>query len=246
MQWTVNRRFTEGFYFTTSYTISKALDYVSSMNETGSGPNGASGETDLAQNPFNLKAEHGPSIFDARHRWVTSASWELPFSRSGTGAAKAVFAGWQLNGIANFSSGTPFTVYDGVDFSQSGSAPEVQGFPANRPNLVANPNNGPRTVERWFDITAFQRLDPVGNAGQYGNAGRNIVRGPGFHGLDLSLLKTFPIREGHSLQFRAECFNFPNHPNFFIPENDVASPNFGRILQAGPSRLLQFALKYLF
>jgi len=141
-----------------------------------------------------------------------------------------------LNGIANFSSGTPFTVYDGVDFSQSGSAPEVQGFPANRPNLVANPNNGPRTVERWFDITAFQRLDPVGNAGQYGNAGRNIVRGPGFHGLDLSLLKTFPIREGHSLQFRAECFNFPNHPNFFIPENDVASPNFGRILQAGPSK----------
>jgi len=70
MQWTVNRRFTEGFYFTTSYTISKSLDYVSSMNETGSGPNGASGETDLAQNPFNLKAEHGPSIFDARHRWV--------------------------------------------------------------------------------------------------------------------------------------------------------------------------------
>jgi hypothetical protein len=73
-----------------------------------------------------------------------------------------------------------------------------------------------------------------------------MVRAPGFSGLDLSLMKTFAVREGHSLQFRVECFNFPNHPNFFIPDNDVASPNFGRILQAGRPRLLQFALKYLF
>jgi TonB dependent receptor-like, beta-barrel len=246
MQWTLNRRFASGLYFTTSYTLSKSLDYVSSLNETGSGPTGASGETDIAQNPFNLRAEHGPSIFDARHRWVTSASWELPFLKNATGAARFLLAGWQLNGIANFSSGTPFTVYDSVDFSQSGNAPEIQGFPANRPNVVADPNQGPRTVERWFDINAFQRLDPVGSGGQYGSAGRNIVKAPGFHGLDLSLLKTFPIREGHSLQFRVECFNFPNHPNFFIPQNDVRSPNFGRILQAGPPRLLQFALKYLF
>jgi hypothetical protein len=246
MQWTLSRRFAAGLYFTTSYTFSKSLDYVSSLNETGSGPSGASGETDIGQNPFNLRAEHGPSIFDARHRWVVSASWELPFLKNATGAARILLAGWQLNGIANFSSGTPFTVYDSVDFSQSGNAPEIQGFPANRPDAAADPNQGPRTVERWFDISAFQRLDPVSNAGQYGNAGRNIVRAPGFHGLDLSLFKSFRIREGHSLQFRVECFNFPNHPNFFIPDNDVGSPNFGRILQAGPPRLLQFALKYLF
>lgn len=246
MQWTLNRRFTRGVYFTTSYTFSKSLDYVSSFNQTGSGPNGASGETDIAQNPFNLKAEHGPSIFDARHRWVLSASWELPFGKNSSGAAKAVLAGWQFNAIGNFSSGTPFTVYDSVDFSQSGNAPEIQGFAANRPNAISNPNKGPRTAERWFDINAFQRLDPVRNAGQFGTAGRNTVRAPGFHGLDLSLFKNFQVREGQSLQFRAECFNFPNHPNFFIPENDIGSPNFGQILQAGPPRLLQLALKYLF
>ena len=137
-------------------------------------------------------------------------------------------------------------MYDSVDYSQSGSAPEIQGFPSNRPNVVSDPNNGPKKVERWFNIAPFQRLDPLTSGGKYGNAGRNIVRAPGFSGLDLSLMKTFAIREGHSLQFRAECFNFPNHANFFIPENDVASPNFGRILQAGPPRLLQFALKYLF
>ena len=137
-------------------------------------------------------------------------------------------------------------MYDSVDYSQSGSAPEIQGFPSNRPNVVSDPNNGPKTVERWFNIAPFQRLDPLTSGGKYGNAGRNIVRAPGSSGLDLSLMKTFAVREGHSLQFRAECFNFANHPNFFIPENDGASPNFGRILQAGPPRLLQFALKYLF
>ena len=246
MQWTLNRRFTNGFYFSTAYTFSKSLDHVSSLNETGSGPNGASGETDIAQNPFNLRAEHGPSIFDARHRWVMSASWELPFMKNAAGVAKTLLSGWQINGIANFSSGTPFTVYDSVDFSQSGNAPEIQGFAANRPNVVSNPNRGPRTVERWFDISAFQRLNPILNAGQFGNAGRNIVRAPGYHGLDLSLLKNFKLQDHTSLQFRVECFNFPNHANFFIPENDVGSPNFGRILQAGPSRLLQFAVKVLY
>lgn len=246
MHWTLNRRFARGFYFTTAYTLSKSLDDVSSLNETSSGPNSASGETDIAQNPFNLRAEHGPSIFDARHRWVMSASWELPFIKNAAGVARTLFGGWQINGIANFSSGTPFTVYDSVDFSQSGNAPQIQGFPANRPNLVSDPNQGPRTVERWFNVNAFQRLDPVRNAGQYGNAGRNVVRAPGYRGLDLSLLKNFKLQERTSLQFRVECFNFPNHANFFIPENDVGSPNFGRILQAGPSRLLQFALKLLY
>ncbi|MEW5978640.1 MAG: carboxypeptidase regulatory-like domain-containing protein [Acidobacteriota bacterium] len=246
MQWNLNRRFSGGLYFTVSYTLSKSLDYVSSLNETASGPNGASGETDIAQNPFDLRAEHGSSIFDARHRWVMSASWELPFLKNARGFVKTLLAGWQLNGIANLSSGTPFTVYDSVDVAQSGNAPEIQGFPANRPNLVSDPNRGPRTVDQWFDISAFQRLEPMADAGKYGNAGRNIVRAPGFHGVDLSVFKNFPIHENQSLQVRAECFNFANHANFFIPENDVGSPNFGRILQAGPPRLLQFALKYLF
>ena len=85
-------------------------------------------------------------------------------------------------------------------------------------------------MEQWFDISAFtsSRLDPLTSGGKYGNAGRNIVRGPGFQRTgsvadeDLS-----GSGKGILLQFRAECFNFPNHPNFFIPENDVASPIFG-------------------
>lgn len=246
MQATLSRRFVQGLFFSSSYTLSKSLDYVSSLNESGSAPRNVSGENDLPQNPFNRNAEHGPSLFDARHRFVMSASWEIPFFRNASRLARSLFGNWQVNGIANFSSGAPFTVYESRDVSQQGSAPEITGFSANRPNLIADPNTGPRTVERWFNTEAFQRLDPLANAGQFGNAGRNVVRGPGFHVVDLSLLKSFKLTESRMLQFRFECFNVGNHPNFFLPENDVGSANFGRILQAGPPRLLQFALKFLY
>jgi len=179
---------------------------------------------------------------------VMSASWELPFLKNGSGLAKSLLGGWQINGIANFSSGTPFTVFDSADVAQQGDAPEITGFHASRPNLKAleDPNQGTHTVEQWFNIHAFEPLNPVSDAGQFGNAGRNIVRGPAFGVLDLSLLKSFKIRESKQIQFRFECFNVANHPNFFLPENDISSSNFGRILQAGPARQLQFALKFLF
>ena len=83
-------------------------------------------------------------------------------------------------------------------------------------------------------------------AGQFGNAGRNIARGDGIGNLDLSLLKNFALNERMRLQFRAECFNLTNHANFGLPVNDLASPSFGRILEAGPARLIQFGLKLIF
>jgi hypothetical protein len=93
---------------------------------------------------------------------------------------------------------------------------------------------------------AFRRLDPATQAGQFGSEGRNAVRGPGISNVDLSLLKAFRLTERTGLQFRAEAFNIANHPNFGLPENDIASPNFGRVLQAGSPRLVQFGLKFLF
>ena len=73
-----------------------------------------------------------------------------------------------------------------------------------------------------------------------------MVRGPGIADVDLSLFKYFNIDESRRVQFRAECFNLLNHPNFGLPENDLESPAFGQILQAGPPRLLQLALKFVF
>lgn len=93
---------------------------------------------------------------------------------------------------------------------------------------------------------AFRRLDPATEAGHFGNEGRNVVRGPGIANIDLSLFKNFAITESKRLQFRAECFNLANHANFALPQNDIASPEFGQILEAGPPRLFQLALKLIF
>ena len=242
----VSRRFEHGLGFLVSYWYSKTLDYVSSFNVSGSAPRLVGGENDLAQNPFNLAAEHGPSLFDARHRLVVNGSYELPAFHSAGRAVRAAFGGWQVNVIATASSGTPYTVYDSANVSLQGTAPEISGFYSSRPDLIADPNQGPHTADQWVSRGAFLRLDPTTQAGQFGNEGRNAVRGPGISEVDLSLLKTLAVTESVRVQFRAECFNIANHANFGLPVNDLASPNFGRVLEAGPPRLFQFGLKLLY
>lgn len=247
LQTTLTRRFDKGLAFSTSYWFSKTLDYISSMNVAGSAPRLVSGENDIAQNPFNLRAEHGPSLFDARHRWTANATWELPGPGTGaSGLARAVAAGWQLNGIANVSSGTPFTVYDSRNVAQQGSHPEISGFSGGRPDAISDPNAGPRSVDSWVSRSAFRRLDAVTEAGRFGNAGRNTVRGPGQSTLDMSLFKSWQSGERFRWQLRLEAFNVLNHANFGVPVNDLVSPNFGRIVEAGPPRVLQIGLKLLF
>jgi hypothetical protein len=98
-------------------------------------------------------------------------------------------------------------------------------------------------VQCWFNTSAFQQAPP----GQFGNVGRNTLDGPPFQQWDFSVFKNIPIREGKSLQFRTELFNFFNHPNFRLPNNDINSPStFGRITEAQPGRLVQLALRFLF
>ena len=95
-------------------------------------------------------------------------------------------------------------------------------------------------------MSAFQRLDPVAQAGQFGNEGRKIVEGPGYQQWDFSLFKDIHIWEAKRLQFRTEFFNVFNHANFRLPVNEISSPNFGQIQNALPGRLVQLALKFLF
>jgi hypothetical protein len=242
-----SRQYSHGLSFLASYWFSKSLDYISTLNVAGSAPTLVAGENDLAQNPFDLRAEHGPSLFDARNRFVFSGTWALPKWGSAPKAARLLTNGWQLNTITSISSGTPFTVYDSADVSLQGSAPEISGFYSSRPDLISDPNSGqPHTPNEWVSRAPFLQLNPVTQAGQFGNEGRNVVRGPGIADVDLSLFKYFNIDETRRIQFRAECFNLLNHPNFGLPENDLESPAFGQILQAGPPRLLQLALKFVF
>jgi hypothetical protein len=242
-----SRQFSHGLSFLASYWFSKSLDYISTLNVAGSAPTLVAGENDLAQNPNNLRAEHGPSLFDARSRFVLSGTWALPAWKNASRGAALFINGWQLNTISNFSSGTPFTVYDSANVSLQGSAPEITGFYSSKPNLISDPNTGqPHTANQWITRGPFQQLNPQTQAGQFGNEGRNVVRGPGIENVDLSLFKYFNIDERRRVQFRAECFNLLNHANFGLPENDLQSPAFGQILQAAPPRLLQLAVKLVF
>jgi hypothetical protein len=253
LEMSLRKRFGHGLSFLASYTLSKSIDDVSSFNITGSASQSVAGENDLAQNPFDLPAERGRSMFDSRHRLVLSYEWMLPFWRSPQNWYQYALGNWQVNGIATFMSGTPFTVYDSTDVSLQGGAPEISGFSSNRPNIVGDPakgscpNGAPAgTPSCWFNTSAFQALNPVTQAGQFGNAGRNIVQGPGYEQWDFSAFKNFKIRESKALQFRAELFNILNHPNFRLPDNDISSPNFGVVSEALPGRLVQLALKFLF
>ncbi|HEV2115699.1 MAG TPA: carboxypeptidase regulatory-like domain-containing protein [Terriglobales bacterium] len=246
LQSSLRKRFSHGLSFLASYTFSKSIDDVSSFNITGSAASPVAGENDLPQNPFNLAAERGRSMFDARHRFVLSYEWSLPWWKQPHAWYQHALGNWQLNGITTFMSGTPFTVFDSQDVSLEGTAPEISGFSANRPNLVGDPNSGPQTVQEWFNVNAFQRLNPVTQAGQFGTAGRNIVQGPRLQEWDFSAFKTIPLAESKQLQIRAEFFNVFNHTNFRLPDSDISSPTFGQIQEALPPRLVQLALKFLF
>jgi hypothetical protein len=250
MEASLKKRFSHGMSFLASYTFSKTIDDASSFNMTGSASKPVAGENDLAQDPFNLIAERGRSLFDSRHRLVLSYQWSLPLWRQPHAWYQQVLGNWQVNGIATVMSGTPFTVFDSNDVSVQGGAPEISGFSANRPDLVAgqNPNAGPKTPTAWLNASAFQRLiqDPNSPVQQFGTAGRNIAQGPGYADWDFSAFKNIRVAESKEFQFRAEFFNILNHTNFRLPDSDISSPTFNQILAAQPARLIQFALKFTF
>src|SRR5580704_3714846 len=219
LETSLRKRFNHGLSFLASYTWSHSIDDVSSFNITGSAAQPVVGENDLAQNPFDLAAERGRSMFDSHHCFVLSYQWILPFLQHSTSWYGHVLGNWRLNGIMTAMSGGPFTVFDSNDVSLQGQAPEISGFSANRPNLIGNPNSGPRTPQQWFNVGAFQQLqpDPLGRFQVFGNEGRNVVQGPGYVNWDASAFKNIRLTESKELQFRGELFNLLNHTNFRLP-----------------------------
>lgn len=248
LQTSLRKRFGHGLSFLASYTWSHSIDDVSSFNITGSASQPVAGENDLAQNPFDLAAERGPSMFDSRNRFVLSYEWSLPFFQHSNQWYGKVLGDWQLNGIFTAQSGTPFTVFDSNDVSLQGQAPEISGFSSNRPDVIGNPNSGPRTAAEWFNVSAFQALQPdaQGRFEVFGNEGRNAVVGPGYVNWDFSAFKNIRLTESKQLQFRGELFNFLNHTNFRLPVSDIESPTFGQVQSDVSPRVIQVALKFLF
>jgi hypothetical protein len=223
-----------------SYTWSHSEDDVSGLNIGGeSRPMLPVTIGDDASIDRALAREKGDSLFDVRHRIVLSFGYQLPRLARASRAMRLAAGGWQLNGIVQAQTGFPLTVIEPNDVSLTSLT--------NRPNLISNPNAGaPHTVAQYFDTGAFQRLTLAGNAGQIGNEGRDVVRGPGFNQADVSLFKTFPIAESHQMQLRIEAFNVFNHPHFYQPDGTLGSPTFGAITTAADGRIIQLAVKYAF
>ncbi len=243
-QASLTRRGTPSLNYTLAYTFSKDLDFSSSLHMSGPAPWLTLGELDIPQNNQNLAAEYGRSLFDSRHRLAASITYAVPFAHNLRGLSGALLNGWQLDGLLAVNSSTPFTVYDSANVSLQAPHPGVSGMFGDRPNVIGNPNkNAPHHVNQWVSRSAFQRLDPVANAGQFGNEQRNSIDGPAFGSLDAAVDKNFRVSESTKVLFRAEAFNVTNHANFILPVDDINSPVFGQIIEAQSPRVLQFSLK---
>ena len=218
---TASKRLSQGLLFDTSYTWSKSLD-TNSLNSSNFN----------LQDGYDIPNQYGLSDFDARHRFVLSATYQLPFNGS------AWTRDWQIATIVQSQSGNPVNIVTS-NATLNGVANTV------RPDLVA-PIRIIGSVDQWFDPASFAAVP------RFGNLGRNVVIGPAFHNTDLSVRKLLTMGR-YRLQLRADAFDLFNHPNLGPPGNVVGSPTFGKISrtrlptgEAGSSRQIQLVAKLSF
>jgi len=232
----LQHRWRSGLSVTGAYTFSKLIDDVDANDRVNGAP---------VQNVYNLHSERGIASSNVPQRFVTNFVYQLPFGRGGryvqdTPIVRDVIGGWQLAGIMEFQVGQPIRI------TQNDNNPTTE---AQRPNLNGDPKlaRSKRTIGQWFDTAAFTPV-PIG---QLGTAPRFPLQGPGIERTDLSVKRTFPLRERLQLAVRADFENAFNHPDFGNPGGNVGnvgSPNlgFGVITGAQTSRVGQLDLKLSF
>jgi len=213
--------------------------------------------------------DRGNSVFDIRHRLSFNYVWDLPFLRKRYGLLHAMLGDWQVGGIWAFQTGAHWSPFRGgpavLEELQDGACgPNADGFvndPQNcintggdynlnarigdRPNAVAS--NVDATKQQWAN--GFNLADDFFSTpclGCAGNLGRNTFVGPDYWNVDMSVSKTFALREPFRFQFRAEAFNVFNRTNFKLPTNNIRSPIFGRASGTFNPRQLQFGLRLSF
>jgi len=226
------RRFAKGLTALAGYTWSKSIDTASAIRNHA-------GDVLFPQDSFCISVcEKGLSSYHTGHRLTFSSLYELPFGHAGSKAARLLAGGWQVGSIVTLQTGFPFTLTSGRDQSNTANGQD-------RPNTNGQPTafgRGQQDPEQFFNTQTIS-LQPFGT---YGNVGRNNIIGPGIINLDFSALKDFVITESLRVQFRAEAFNAPNHPNWALPDGNVTSPNFGKVRGTrADMRNLQFGLKLL-
>lgn len=223
------RKVSNGLLFDANWTWSHSIDDASD-------PGATLNEANLPQNVYNAASEIASSSFDHRQRLVVSFVYQIPAPRASSRAVRGVLGGWQAGGNFTAQTGAPFTVNIASDQANIGSGP------AQRPNVVGNPNDGPKAPGEWFNTQAFS----LPALYTFGDSPRNAVIGPGLTEFDMALEKDIALSDRMKLQLRGEAYNLFNHPNFNIPNRIAFTPNFGQISSAQDSRQMQVALKLVF
>jgi outer membrane receptor protein involved in Fe transport len=226
-----------------SYTWGHAIDHVSGINIGGEArpmlPVSLA-DLDAGEGPTidaALAREKGDALFDARHRVVFSANYVLPAFADRGGFVRHAFGGWSLNAIVQAQSGFALTVTEPIDVALTSLT--------NRPNVACDPNAaGARTVEQWFDTRCFARLTPASDAGRIGDAGRGIVRGPGFARTDVSLVRRIELPRQQHVEVRIEAFNVFDQDRLGNPGLSIGTPTFGVITSADDGRIVQLGVKW--
>ncbi|MBV9082205.1 MAG: TonB-dependent receptor [Acidobacteriaceae bacterium] len=238
LQASVTRRFSHGLRFLASYTFSKALDDISGGM--------TSIFAEIPGDEGNLPSNKGVSDFDRTHRFVLNFGYEIPawgFGWNQTALGKRFFSGWEVSGVVIAQSGTPFSVTDSGGAAFYGTSNSRASFAAGATLQSAELSGSVESrLNKYFNTGAFVR------AGNYfGNAGRNILRGPGQRNVDLAINKHIRVTEGLNAEFRTEFFNAFNVVNFASPSGSITSTNFGAITATeGNPRVIQLALRLAF
>jgi len=245
-QLNVNRRFSDGLAIDFAYTISESNDNASSRR-------------DQLWNPFDDTTFWGNSAFDSRHVAVINVIWELPFMRDQRGALGNLLGGWQISSVAQFQTGTPFTIGRNQDIAGIGVGNQFQPFEMlSGRGIRIKPEDrgfseGPDDPTRFINTTTPDGR-PIFFAPEPGtfaqNQSRNTYHNPGFNNWNLGIFKSFrvaTIRDvPQELEFRAEFINALNHPNLGPVNTDPQSAAFGRVTEKESQRQIQLSLRYSF
>jgi hypothetical protein len=233
----LRQRMYKGLQADAHYTWSRTRDMSTHSN--------GGGET---MDNYDIWRDYGPANWDIPHRFVATYLYDIPFLKSSPHAVvRYLVAGWQASGVTTIQSGSPLNVTLSTDRANTGRSalqrPDLVGA-VPQLNCVDDPDQTARRRQliNCFDQSAFALPAQF----TFGNAPRNVLRGPGFVSTDLSFMKNVPIGGGARFQFRAEFYNIFNNVNYFNPNTTFAAANFGRITGAGSMRQVQLGGKILF
>ncbi|MGJ5817152.1 TonB-dependent receptor domain-containing protein [Paludibaculum fermentans] len=228
LQVKLDRRFTNGVAVTTAYTYGKGMGFQT-------------GDDGGPRFYINFRRNYSRNDFDRTHTFVQSYVYELPFGHGkrwlSSGIGAATLGGWRVNGVLTLMTGTPMWFgYSATNLSAPGNS--------QTPDIIAPIQilHGINKGNQWFSTSSFAA--PVGAV--FGNAGRNLLSGPGFFNLDASIFKTFKLTERMNLEVRGESFSVTNTPQFSNPNTTLGDANFGFVTGAGGARGLQLGLKLNF